>query len=120
MRTQVAIIGAGPSGLMLGRLLEQAGIDTVILERKSPDYVLSRIRAGVLEQGTADLLDRLGLGARMHAEGLIHHGVNLCFDGDIQHIDFTARVGRHVTVYGQTEVTHDLMNARQASGLTTI
>lgn len=120
MRTQVAIIGAGPAGLMLGRLLEQAGVDTVILERKSADYVLSRIRAGVLEQGTADLLDRLGLGARMHAEGLIHHGVDLCFDGDIQHIDFTARVGRHVTVYGQTEVTHDLMNARQASGLTTI
>lgn len=120
MRTQVAIIGAGPAGLMLGRLLEKAGIDNVILERKSGDYVLSRIRAGVLEQGTADLLDRLGLGARMHAEGLIHHGVDLCFDGDIQHIDFTGLVGRHVTVYGQTEVTHDLMDARKASGLTTI
>lgn len=120
MRTQVAIIGAGPAGLMLGRLLEKAGIDNIILERKSGDYVLSRIRAGVLEQGTADLLDRLGVGARMHAEGLIHHGVDLCFDGDIQHIDFTGLVGRHVTVYGQTEVTHDLMNARKASGLTTI
>ncbi len=120
MRTQVAIIGAGPAGLMLGRLLEKAGIDNVILERKSGDYVLSRIRAGVLEQGTADLLDRLGVGARMHAEGLIHHGVDLCFDGDIQHIDFTGLVDRHVTVYGQTEVTHDLMEARKASGLTTI
>ncbi len=120
MRTQVAIIGAGPAGLTLGRLLEKAGIDNVILERKSGDYVLSRIRAGVLEQGSADLLDRLGLGARMHAEGLIHHGVDLCFDGDIQHIDFTALVGRHVTVYGQTEVTRDLMAARQASNLTTI
>ncbi|MGN6307960.1 MAG: 4-hydroxybenzoate 3-monooxygenase [Xanthobacteraceae bacterium] len=120
MRTQVAIIGGGPAGLMLGRLLEKAGIDNVILERKSGEYVLSRIRAGVLEQGTADLLDKLGLGARMHAEGLIHHGVDLCFDGDIQHIDFTGLVGRHVTVYGQTEVTHDLMDARKASGLTTI
>jgi p-hydroxybenzoate 3-monooxygenase len=120
MRTQVAIIGAGPAGLMLGRLLEKAGIDNVILERRSGEYVLSRIRAGVLEQGTADLLDRLGVGARMHAEGLIHHGVDLCFDGDIQHIDFTGLVGRHVTVYGQTEVTHDLMDARKASGLTTI
>jgi p-hydroxybenzoate 3-monooxygenase len=119
MRTQVAIVGAGPAGLMLGRVLEKAGIDNVILERKSGEYVLSRIRAGVLEQGTADLLDRLELGARMHAEGLIHHGVDLCFDGDIQHIDFTGLVGRHVTVYGQTEVTHDLMDARKASGLTT-
>ncbi|MGB3864217.1 MAG: 4-hydroxybenzoate 3-monooxygenase [Xanthobacteraceae bacterium] len=120
MRTQVAIVGAGPAGLMLGRLLERAGIDNVILERRSAGYVLSRIRAGVLEQGTADLLDRLGVGARMHAEGLIHHGVNLCFDGDLQHIDFSGLVGRHVTVYGQTEVTRDLIDARQASGLTTI
>lgn len=120
MRTQVAIIGAGPAGLMLGCLLERAGIDAIILERKSADYVLSRIRAGVLEQGTADLLDRLGLGARMHAEGLIHNGIEMCFDGDMQRIDFDARVGRHVTVYGQTEVTHDLMNARQASGAITI
>ncbi|MCO5129158.1 MAG: 4-hydroxybenzoate 3-monooxygenase [Xanthobacteraceae bacterium] len=120
MRTQVAIIGAGPAGLALGRLLEKAGIDNVILERKSGEYVLSRIRAGVLEQGSADVLDRLGLGARMHAEGLTHHGVDLCFDGDIQHIDFTALVGRHVTVYGQTEVTRDLMAARAASSLTTI
>jgi p-hydroxybenzoate 3-monooxygenase len=120
MRTQVAIVGAGPAGLMLGCLLERAGVEAIILERKSADYVLSRIRAGVLEQGTADLLDRLGIGARMHAEGLIHNGIEMCFDGDLQRIDFDARVGRHVTVYGQTEVTHDLMNARQASGAKTI
>jgi p-hydroxybenzoate 3-monooxygenase len=120
MRTQVAIIGAGPAGLMLGCLLERAGVEAIILERKSADYVLSRIRAGVLEQGTADLLDRLGMGARMRAEGLIHNGIEMCFDGDLQRIDFDARVGRHVTVYGQTEVTHDLMNARQASGAKTI
>lgn len=120
MRTQVAIIGAGPAGLTLGCLLHRAGIDSVILERKSADYVLSRIRAGVLEQGSADLLDRLGVGRRMHAEGLVHHGINLCFDGDTHYINFTERVGRQVMVYGQTEVTHDLMNYREAAGLTTI
>jgi len=120
MRTQVAIIGAGPAGLTLGCLLHRAGIDSVILERKSADYVLSRIRAGVLEQGSADLLDRLGVGRRMHAEGLVHHGINLCFDGDTHYINFTERVGRQVMVYGQTEVTHDLMNHREAAGLTTI
>ncbi|MEO8683883.1 MAG: 4-hydroxybenzoate 3-monooxygenase [Devosia sp.] len=114
MRTQVAIIGAGPAGLMLGRLLELAGIDTVIVERKSPDYVLGRIRAGVLEQGTIDLMDRAQAGTRMHAEGLIHHGVELSFDGDRQRIDFTQLMGRHVMVYGQTEVTRDLMAARQS------
>jgi p-hydroxybenzoate 3-monooxygenase len=120
MRTQVAIIGAGPAGLMLGRLLQQAGIDNIILERKSADYVLSRIRAGVLEQGTADLLHKVGIGERVQAEGLPHDGIEMCFDGDLQRIDFTARVGRHVTVYGQTEMTRDLMDARQASGATTI
>ena len=112
-RTQVAIIGAGPAGLMLGRLLELAGIDAVIVERKSADYVLGRIRAGVLEQGTMALMDRAGVGARMHAEGLVHHGVTLSFDGDEERIDFTARVGKQVMVYGQTEVTRDLMAARQ-------
>ncbi|UJW84201.1 4-hydroxybenzoate 3-monooxygenase [Devosia sp. SL43] len=114
MRAQVVIIGAGPAGLMLGRLLELAGIDAVILERKSPEYVLGRIRAGVLEQGTIDLMDRAQAGARMHAEGLIHHGVELSFDGDRQRFDFTQLMGRHVMVYGQTEVTRDLMAARQA------
>jgi p-hydroxybenzoate 3-monooxygenase len=99
---------------MLARLLELAGIDAVILERKSADYVLGRIRAGVLEQGTMDLMDRARAGQRMHAEGLIHQGVELSFDGDSQRIDFGALIDRHVMVYGQTEVTRDLMAARQA------
>ncbi len=120
MRTQVAIIGAGPAGLTLGRLLEQAGIDNVILERRSADYVLSRIRAGVLEQDSVELMRRLGIGARMDAEGLVHDGVELSFDGDVTRIDFKALVDRYVVVYGQTEVTHDLMNARAKSGSTTI
>jgi p-hydroxybenzoate 3-monooxygenase len=113
MRTQVAIIGAGPAGLMLGRLLDLNGIDNVILERKSADYVLGRIRAGVLEQGSVDLMERAQVAPRLHAEGLIHHGTDLSFDGDPLHIDFTGLVGRHVMVYGQTEVTRDLMQARQ-------
>jgi len=116
MRTQVVIIGAGPAGLMLGRLLELAGIDAVILERKSAEYVLGRIRAGVLEWGSVELMDRVGIGARMHAEGLVHQGVDLSFDGDRQRIDFTDLVGKAVMVYGQTEVTRDLMDARE--GLT--
>jgi p-hydroxybenzoate 3-monooxygenase len=109
MRTQVAIIGAGPAGLMLGRLLELAGIDAVILERRSADYVLGRIRAGVLEQGTVDLMDRAGAGTRMHAEGLVHDGVELSFDADRHRIDFRSLIGESVMVYGQTEVTRDLM-----------
>jgi p-hydroxybenzoate 3-monooxygenase len=96
---------------MLGRLLELAGIDSVILERKSAAYVLGRIRAGVLEQGTTDMLDAAGIGARMHEEGLVHTGVHLSFDGDHRRIDFG---DRKVMVYGQTEVTRDLMQARQA------
>ena len=117
MRSQVVIIGAGPAGLMLGRLLELAGVDAVILERKSADYVLSRIRAGVLEQGTMALMDRAQAGQRMHAEGLVHQGVELSFDGDSQRIDFAALIDRHVMVYGQTEVTADLMKARQGRTL---
>ena len=120
MRTQVAIIGAGPAGLMLGRLLELAGIDAVILERRSRAHVLGRIRAGVLEHGTAELLERAGLGERMHAEGLIHEGCTIAFDGDRHRIDFQALIGRSVMVYGQTEVTHDLMDARDGSGGVTI
>ena len=112
MRTQVAIIGAGPAGLMLGRLLELAGVEAIIVERRTPDYVLGRIRAGVLEQGTTALMDRAQAGSGMHAEGLIHEGVELSFDGDRQRIDFAALVGKHVMVYGQTEVTRDLMAAR--------
>lgn len=117
MRTNVVIIGAGPAGLMLGRLLELAGVDAIILERKSPDYVLGRIRAGVLEQGTIDLMDRAHASARMHAEGLIHHGVELSFDGDRHRLDFSDLIGRHVMVYGQTEVTRDLMDVRKAQSI---
>ncbi|UYO01238.1 MAG: 4-hydroxybenzoate 3-monooxygenase [Devosia sp.] len=112
MRTNVAIVGAGPAGLMLGRLLDLAGVDNVILERKSADYVLGRIRAGVLEQGSVDLMERAQLAGRLHAEGLVHDGTLLSFDGDSHRIDFKALVGRSVTVYGQTEVTRDLMEAR--------
>ena len=121
MRTQVAIIGAGPSGLLLGQLLHKAGIDAVIVERQSPDYVLGRIRAGVLEQVTIDLLDEAGVGRRMHAEGLPHGGIELLFQGARHRIDLEGLTGgKHVMVYGQTEVTRDLMEARQAAGLTTI
>ncbi|MBF9197999.1 4-hydroxybenzoate 3-monooxygenase [Microvirga terrestris] len=120
MRTKVAIIGSGPAGLLLGRLLEIAGIETVILERRSQDYVLGRIRAGVLEQGTVELLDRTGVGEKLHAEGLVHEGVEFCFDGDRHRFNFRDLIDRTVTVYGQTEVTRDLMQARDGSGLTTI
>ena len=119
-RTQVAIIGAGPSGLMLGALLAKAGIDAVVFERQSPDYVLGRIRAGVLEQGTTELLEEIGVAARMHAEGLPHDGFELCFGGARHRIDLHALTGgKRVMVYGQTEVTRDLMDAREAAGLIT-
>ncbi len=120
MRTQVGIVGAGPAGLMLGQLLTRAGIDNVIVERQSGDYVLGRIRAGVLEQGTTDLLEETGAGARMRAEGLPHTGFSICFDGDELRIDLAALTGRSVTVYGQTEVTRDLMALRAASGAPTL
>ncbi|MDD2092907.1 4-hydroxybenzoate 3-monooxygenase [Pseudomonas guariconensis] len=117
MKTQVAIIGAGPSGLLLGQLLHKAGIDTVILERQTPDYVLGRIRAGVLEQGTVDLLREAGVAERMGREGLVHEGVELLVGGRRQRLDLKALTGgKTVMVYGQTEVTRDLMQARQASG----
>jgi p-hydroxybenzoate 3-monooxygenase len=117
MKTQVAIVGAGPAGLLLGQLLHKAGIDTVILERQAPDYVLGRIRAGVLEQGTADLLREAGASARMDAEGLLHDGFELVLNGRRERIDLKALTGgKQVMVYGQTEVTRDLMQARAASG----
>ncbi|QJP08488.1 4-hydroxybenzoate 3-monooxygenase [Pseudomonas multiresinivorans] len=117
MKTQVAIIGAGPAGLLLGQLLHKAGIDSVILERQTPDYVLGRIRAGVLEQGTADLLRKAGANARMDAEGLLHDGFELVLNGRRERIDLKALTGgKQVMVYGQTEVTRDLMQARAASG----
>ena len=117
MKTDVAIIGAGPAGLMLAHLLRQAGIDVVVLERKSSDYVLSRIRAGVLEQVTVDLLDELDLGERMHKEGLPHEGFFLADGERLIHINMAELTGRSVMVYGQTEVTRDLMNASAARGV---
>ncbi|MEY3474972.1 MAG: 4-hydroxybenzoate 3-monooxygenase, partial [Pseudomonadota bacterium] len=120
-RTQVAIIGAGPSGLLLGQLLARAGVDAVILERQSAEYVLGRIRAGVLEQVTMDLLDEAGVGARMHREGLVHDGFELLFGGRRHRVDLHRHSGgRHVMVYGQTEVTRDLMDARREAGLPTV
>ena len=119
MRTQVAIIGAGPAGLLLGALLQRAGIAAVIVEQRGADYVLGRIRAGVLEQTTVDLLERAGVGARVHAQGLRHDGTELAFGGSLHRVDFQALTGRHVVVYGQTEVTRDLMEARAEAGLQT-
>jgi p-hydroxybenzoate 3-monooxygenase len=120
MRTQVAIIGAGPSGLLLGQLLTKYGIDNVILENRSADYVLGRIRAGVIEQGMVALLEQAGVAARLHEEGLIHDGTEISFGGKRHRIDFRALTGKSVTVYGQTEITRDLMDARAASGALTI
>jgi p-hydroxybenzoate 3-monooxygenase len=116
MRTQVAIIGAGPSGLLLGQLLHRAGIDAVIVETKSADYVQARIRAGLLEQGTVGLLEQAGVANRLHAQGLVHDGFELSVAGRRHRIEVKATTGRHVTIYGQTEVTRDLMDARASSG----
>lgn len=121
MRTQVAIIGSGPSGLLLGQLLTSAGIDNVILDRVSKEYILGRVRAGVLEEGTIGLLDMAKAGARMHAEGLPHCGFSLAFDGRDHRIDLAELTGgKRVMVYGQTEVTRDLMECREVGGAVTI
>ena len=121
MRTQVAIIGAGPSGLLLGQLLHKAGIDNVILERQTGDYVLGRIRAGILEQVTVDLLREAGVGERVGREGVVHHSIELVFSGARHPIDVHGLTGgKVVTAYGQTELTRDLMEARAAQGLTTV
>ena len=120
MRTQVAIIGAGPAGLLLGQLLHRAGIDNVILESRSQEYVLARVRAGVLESGTVALLERAGVGARCKAEGLVHEGFDLAFGGARHRIDLKRLTGRSVTVYGQTEITKDLVQARAAVGRETV
>lgn len=121
MRTQVAIIGAGPSGLLLGQLLHNAGIDNVIIERQTGEYVLGRIRAGVLEQGMVDLLRQAGVSQRMDAEGLVHTGFELALDDRQVHIDLKGLTGgKTVMVYGQTEVTRDLMAAREAVGAHTL
>ena len=117
MRTQVAIIGAGPSGLLLGQLLHKAGIDAVVIERQSADYVLGRIRAGVLEHGFVELMRQAGVTARMDREGYIHEGFEIVSPGRRDRIDMAALTGGNtVVVYGQTELTKDLMDARAASG----
>jgi p-hydroxybenzoate 3-monooxygenase len=121
LRTGVAIVGAGPAGLLLGHLLHRAGVDAVIVERQSAAYVQGRIRAGVLEQGTTDLLREAGVGLRMDQEGLVHTGVEMLFGGQRHRIDLPSLTGgKQVMVYGQTEVTRDLMQARQALGLPTL
>jgi len=121
MRTQVAIIGAGPSGLLLGQLLYKAGIDAVILERQSAEYVLGRIRAGVLEQVTVDLLEEAGVSARMRREGLVHGGFEMLVQGRRSRVDMQLLTGgKSVLVYGQTELTRDLMEARTVAGLRSV
>ena len=121
MRTQVAIIGAGPAGLLLGALLHKAGVDAIIIERQSPGYVLGRIRAGILEQTTVDLLNEVGVGAGVQADGIVHHRIELVFEGARHPIDVQGLSGgKAVTAYGQTEVTRDLMDARSAAGLPTV
>ncbi|EYR83638.1 4-hydroxybenzoate 3-monooxygenase [Shinella sp. 838] len=121
MRVQVVIIGSGPSGLLLGQLLGNAGIETVILDRSSRAHILDRVRAGVLEEGTTALLDQAAVGARMHAEGLPHDGFSLAFDGRDHRIDlFDLTGGKRVMVYGQTELTRDLIEQREADGRLTI
>ncbi len=117
MKTQVAIIGAGPSGLLLGQLLHNAGIGNIILERATPDYVLGRIRAGVLEEGLVSLVREAGVANRMDREGLPHSGTQIAFNNELRRIDFHKYAGgKQVVVYGQTEITADLMEAREASG----
>ncbi|PLP96616.1 4-hydroxybenzoate 3-monooxygenase [Cupriavidus pauculus] len=118
--TRVAIVGAGPAGLLLGQLLTVAGVDNIVIEQRSPEYVLGRIRAGILECVTVEALQRAGVDARLREEGLVHHGIELSFGGARHRIDFHALIGRDVTVYGQTEVTRDLMAARQAAGAPTV
>jgi len=120
MRVQVAIIGAGPAGLLLGQCLLRAGIDALVLEQRSQEYVLGRVRAGVLESGTVELLERLGVAGRLHAEGLVHEGFDIAFGGGRMRIDLAGLTGKTVTVYGQTEITRDLMDAREAAGGRTV
>jgi p-hydroxybenzoate 3-monooxygenase len=116
MRTQVGIVGAGPAGLTLALLLERHGIESVVLENRTRDYIESRVRAGLLEQNTVDLLHRLGVGERLAREGLEHHGIYLRYQGHTEHVAITELTGRCVTIYGQQEVVKDLVAARLASG----
>src|SRR5262245_5609462 len=117
MRTQVGIVGAGPAGLLLGRLLWLQGVETIVIETRSRDYVESRVRAGVLEQGTVDILNEAGVGERMRRQGLVHHGIELSFRGRRRRVNMHELTGgRAITVYGQTEVVKDLISARLDAG----
>ena len=117
LRTEVAIIGGGPAGMFLAHLLREAGVAAAVLEQRSRTYVEGRVRAGVLEDGTVRLMERLGLGGRLAHEGLVHSGVNLASENGLFHIDFAALTGRSITVYGQQEVMKDLFDAAEARGL---
>ncbi len=116
VKTQVCIIGSGPSGLLLSQLLAKAGVDSIVLDRKNRGYIEGRVRAGVLERGTVTALEEAGVAGRLHAEGIPHHGVDLAFDGDRHRIDLFGLTGKSVMVYGQTEVTRDLFDARFKDG----
>src|SRR5271163_4958520 len=115
-RTQVAIVGAGPAGLMLGHLLHLYGIDSIIVENRPREYVIDRVRAGVLEQHVVEMMIATGVGARMQREGLRHEGIWLAFNGGRRRIDFAELTGKAITIYGQNEVVKDLIDARLATG----
>ena len=116
MRTQVGIIGAGPAGLALARLLHLQGVSSIVIENRSRDYIENRVRAGLIEHWAADLLTDLGVGERMKREGLVHWGTNIAINGDIHHLDFKALVNKRITIYGQQEVVKDLVERRLADG----
>jgi len=116
MKTQVAIIGGGPSGLLLSQLLYKRGIDSIVLERKTKDYVLSRIRAGVLEKGLMALLEEAGVADRMHAEGFPHDGTLISYGNEMFHVDFAKHTGTKVMVYGQTEITRRSLRRTRSGG----